>query len=48
MQRIDVGIAINHFHVAVIENGIQGHFERMVPEFAVPKDMTYIASWIKE
>jgi len=48
MQRIDVGIAMNHFHIAVLEKGIEGRFERIMPEFPVPGDMTYIASWVKE
>jgi len=45
MQRIDVGIAVCHFHMAALEKKIEGHFERVVPAFEVPKDMTYIVSW---
>ena len=48
MQRIDVRIAICHFHLATLENNIKGHFERKVPEFEIPKDVTYITSWVRE
>ena len=48
MQRIDVGIAICHFHLAALEQKIAGHFERKAPNIKLPKDMTYIASWITE
>ncbi len=45
MQRIDVGIAICHFHLAAIEQNIPGCFESRVIDFEVPEDMTYIISW---
>lgn len=45
MQRIDVGIAICHFHLAVLEQKKEGGFERMIPDFEIPTDMTYIASF---
>jgi len=48
MQRIDVGIAICHFHLAALEQNMAGHFERKLPEFEIPKNMTYIASWFIE
>lgn len=48
MHRIDVGIAICHFHLAALERNMKGHFERKAPEFEVPKNITYIASWIRE
>ncbi len=48
MQRIDVGIAICHFHLAALEQKKTGRFERKVPDFAIPQDMTYIASWIMD
>ena len=48
MQRIDVGIAICHFHLAAIEKKMPGHFERKMPEFEIPEDTTYIASWVRE
>ncbi len=48
MHRIDVGIAVCHFHLASLESGKAGHFERKVPDFPVPTGMTYIASWIMD
>ena len=46
MQRIDVGIAVCHFHLALLETGRTGHFERKMPEVSLPKDMSYIVSWV--
>lgn len=49
MQRIDVGIAICHFHLATVEKGLAGRFEkRELPDLVVPSNMTYITSWIME
>lgn len=48
MQRIDVGIAVCHFHLAAVEKHLQGHFERKKPAFELPADTTYVVSWIKE
>lgn len=48
MHRIDVGIATCHFHMAAEELGLQGHFERSVPEIEVPEGLDYIVSWIRE
>lgn len=48
MQRIDVGIAICHFHLAAMESNISGHFERKTPDIEIPPGMTYIASWKEE
>ena len=48
MQRINVGIAICHFHMAAIEKKIPGHFERKIPKFEILEDATYITSWIRE
>ena len=36
MQRIDVGIAICHFHMAAEEKGLVGHFERKAPDIDIP------------
>ena len=47
MQRIDVGIGICHFHLAALEKNLDGHFERRMPDFEVPKGMTYITSWMR-
>lgn len=48
MQRIDLGIALCHFHLAVQEWKLSGRFEKQELNFKVPKDMTYITSWIME
>ena len=48
MQRIDLGIALCHFHLAAQEKGLKGHFERNKPELAEPKGTEYIISWIKD
>ena len=45
MQRIDVGIAACHFHLAALERGLTGHFERDLPAPVLP-GMTYLFSWI--
>lgn len=45
MQRIDVGIGICHFHLAAMEQNLEGQFERRMVDFEVPKGMTYIVSW---
>lgn len=45
LQRIDVGIAVCHFHLAAMEQNLSGHFERTPPDIAVPPGMTYIISW---
>ena len=52
MQQIDVGIGICHFHLAALEQGLSGHFERIEPanlaELAIPADVHYVTSWIME
>ena len=45
IQRIDLGIALCHFHLAAMEQNLPGHFERTPPDMAVPPGMTYIVSW---
>lgn len=47
MQRIDVGIGICHFHLAALESGLTGHFEKFPPAADIlPKNTSYIISWI--
>lgn len=48
MQRIDLGIALCHFHLAAQEWNLKGTFEKQELTFKIPKDMTYITSWIIE
>ena len=47
MQRIDIGIAMCHFDLAMQEKGVCGKFEAKVPGFAVPANLEYISSWKK-
>lgn len=48
LQRVDVGIAICHFHLAALEQGMTGRFERVKPTFRLPNNTDYITSWIGE
>ncbi len=49
MHRIDLGIAMCHFHMTVEELGLTGRFERMdVSDIEPAGNMSYIASWIVE
>ena len=49
MHRIDLGIAMCHFHMTVEELGLTGRFERMDVSYIEPAgNMSYIASWIVE
>lgn len=49
MHRIDMGIAICHFHLAAMQKGQQGRFERSEPAVeGVPHNADYIISWIQE
>ena len=47
IQRIDIGIAACHFHLAAQESGLNGEFRRISPALAgVPENTHYIFSWI--
>lgn len=47
IQRIDIGIAICHFHLAAMERGLCGRFEKAVPvDVAILDNTTYVISWI--
>ncbi len=52
MQQIDVGIGICHFHLAAMEQGLQGHFAKVEPaqlaNLAMPGGISYVTSWIVE
>lgn len=49
MQRIDVGIAICHFHLAAVEKNLAGRFEKVKPsDLVVPANTSYVASWVME
>ncbi len=46
IQRVDMGICLNHFHLALIEKGLNGHFEKLPPDVKVPESTDYVTSWI--
>lgn len=46
MQRIDMGIALCHFHLAAQERALPGRLERCAPNISAPTDMSYLISWI--
>lgn len=49
IQRIDMGIAAAHFDLSAAEKGIKGHFDAACqPELALPPNMQYAYSWIRE
>ncbi len=49
IQRIDMGIAACHFHLAAIEKNLNGEFEKLpAPVVDVPKGISYIFSWVSE
>lgn len=49
MHRIDMGIAICHFHLMAQEKGLGGRLERLKElPFSLPERMAYIISWIPE
>ncbi len=46
MHRIDLGIAICHFHLAALEKGLKGRFERVEPaDIDAPENTAYIVTW---
>ena len=46
IQRVDMGIAFNHFELAAQEKGLAGHFEKLAPAIQAPENTEYITSWI--
>lgn len=47
IKRVDLGIAINHFHQAAMDKGLNGNFEKLnMQEVQVPQNMEYIISWV--
>ncbi len=46
LQRVDIGIAASHFHLAALEKGLPGKFQKLVkPEIQSPDQVQYIFSW---
>jgi nitroreductase len=49
IQRVDMGIAAVHFDLSVQEKGIKGYFDsKSDPGIALPENMEYVISWIRE
>lgn len=47
IQRVDIGIAACHFHLAALEKGLEGRFEKLSgPEIQLPEHMHYIFSFV--
>lgn len=47
IQRVDMGIAACHFHLAALEKGLPGKFEKLAtPEVQGPEPLQYVFSWI--
>lgn len=47
IQRVDIGIAVCHFHLGAQELGIHGDIKKSDPGIKVPELTDYICSWIK-
>ncbi len=46
MHRIDMGIAISHFHLAALEKNLNGYFQKPeILNFTLPEGATHITSW---
>ena len=49
LTKIDIGIALCHFHLSAIENNINGEFVSLNSiKDKQDKNFTYITSWIKK
>lgn len=48
IQRVDVGIAACHFHLAAIDKNLNGSFQKMNPNISAPPEMSYLFSWVIE
>ena len=47
IQRVDLGIAACHFHLAALEKGLSGSFEKLLPpNIHTPKHEQYVFSWV--
>lgn len=46
IKKVDLGIALSHFHQTVLENGLTGNFEKQSDfKIDVPDNTDYIISW---
>ncbi|MGN6711860.1 nitroreductase family protein [Anaerocolumna jejuensis] len=49
IQRVDVGIAACHFHLAALEKKLPGEFKKLTnPGIQSPEQLQYIFSWVGE
>ena len=49
IQRIDMGIAVCHFDLAVKEKNIAGHFVTdNKPDIICPANIEYVFSWVRD
>ncbi|HIX28269.1 MAG TPA: nitroreductase [Candidatus Blautia stercoravium] len=49
IKRVDLGIALSHFHQTVMEQGLTGRFEVMPQEdVQLPENTYYVISWFAE
>ena len=46
IQRVDMGIAFNHFELAAQEKNFNGRFVKLAPEIKAPENTDYIISWV--
>ncbi|MDT8719194.1 nitroreductase [Clostridium sp. 19966] len=49
IKKVDLGIALSHFHQTALENGLTGNFERQSElKIDIPDNTDYIISWIMD
>lgn len=46
IKKVDLGIALSHFHQTALEQGLVGHFEKLQDlKIDIPENTNYIISW---
>ncbi len=49
IKKVDLGIALSHFHQTALEQGLVGQFKKMDNTgINIPENTTYIISWEME
>ncbi|MFX1284123.1 MAG: nitroreductase family protein [Promethearchaeota archaeon] len=46
--RLDLGIAVCHFHLTAHEQGLRGSWQFIQPEITIPAHLQYVISWFDE
>lgn len=47
IQKVDIGIAACHFHLAALERGLPGQFKKLsTPDIHTPEHEQYVFSWV--